>query len=203
MQKIKIISVDFQKDFTSEGGFAYKPRPCVDFIKFDLIPTLRKNKIKIAEIISDYRNIVLSTRGFFCIPGTKGYESEISKDVKLNNIWIKCAHSPIWIRKNIGNSNKKPGIPYQDTKAFTKWLNSTIGKPKEIGEVVLIGLTVNCCILSLAQELYCRGYNNVKILKEATDDYIGTIIDKENALTLIKQNKWAEVITWNELKKKL
>ena len=31
--KTKIISIDFQKDFTAEGGICYKPRPSVDFVK--------------------------------------------------------------------------------------------------------------------------------------------------------------------------
>lgn len=202
MNKIKIISVDFQKDFTSEEGFAYKSRPSVNFIKKILIPFLRKNNIKIAEIISDYRKIPLSSRGFFCQPGEQGYESEIPEDIKLKNIWIKCMHSPVWIRENIGVSNKKPGKPYPDPKAFEEWLFSTVGKPEDIEEVILIGLTANCCILSTAQELSARGYK-VKILNEATDDFLGGLQEKENALKLIEGNRWAEIISWEELKRKL
>ena len=53
--KTKIISIDFQKDFTAEGGICHKPRLSVDFVKNTLAPFLEKNNLKIAEIISDYR----------------------------------------------------------------------------------------------------------------------------------------------------
>jgi len=202
MEKIKIISVDFQKDFTDKKGFVYKPRKSVNFIKKIVIPFLRKNKIKIVEIISDYRKIPLSSRGFFCQPGEEGFESEIPNDIKNKNVWIKCLHSPIWIRKNVGIANKKPGKPYQNPKAFEKWLSSTIGKAKDVDEIVLIGLTVNCCILCVASELFFRGYK-VRILKEATDDYLGGLQEKENALNILQANLWAKPISWDELKKKL
>jgi len=202
VNKIKIISVDFQKDFIDKKGIDYRHRKSVNFIKKTLVPFLRKKKIKVAEIISDYREIPLSSRKILCIPVEDGFESGIPQDIKLKNIWTKCWHSPIWVRKNIGLANKKPGKPYQDPKSFTKWLDSTIGKSKDIDVVVLIGLTVNCCILSLAQELYWSGYK-VNILKEATDDYSGDLEDKENALHLIRANRWADTISWKDLKKKL
>ena len=202
MNKIKIISVDFQKDFTEKEGFAYKPRVSVDFVKNTFVPFIRKNKIKIAEIISDYREIPLSPRGFFCQPGTVGYESEIPNEVKIKDVWIKCQHSPVWIRKNIGIEKRKLGTPYADPKKFEKWLDKNIGNPKKIDFVVLIGLTINCCLLSVAQELFFRGYK-VKILKEATDDFGGSIQDKENAFKILKGNRWADPISWNELKKEI
>ena len=120
----------------------------------------------------------------------------------MERIWIKCWHSPIWIRKNIGNPNKKPRVPYQDSKAFTKWLDSTVGKPEDIDDVILIGMTVNCCILCLAQELFSRGYK-VKILKEATDDYGGSASDKEYILQMIEKNRWANIISWKQLKDRI
>lgn len=200
MDSIKIISVDFQKDFTARDGFAYKPRASVDFIKNILIPFLKQNNIKIAEIISDYREIPLSSRGFFCQPGTIGYESEIPDDVKLKDAWIKCQHSPIWTRENIGIADKNPGKPYPDPEKFEKWLKSTVGEPQKNSFIILIGLTVNCCILSLAQELFFRGYA-VKILGEATDDYLGNLENKKNALELIGANRWAETIDYNDFKK--
>ena len=200
MFKVKIISVDFQKEFSSNGGKHYRPHKNVDFIKNILVPFLRKDNIKIAEIISDYRqprpgDLDDSTR-----PGEEGYISEIPKEVKLKNIWIKCMNSPIWTRKNIGNPNKKPGLPYQDSKAFTKWLNSTIGKPNEADQVILIGLTIDCCVLCTAQELTWRGYN-VKILKEGVDVYSGNPKEKELILNNPPLLNWANVISWDELKK--
>jgi len=201
MQKIKIISVDLQKEFSANCGKHYKHRPCVDFIKNVLVPFLRKNNITIAEIISDYRHPRPDGFDDCARPGEEGYISEIPDDVKLKNVWVKCMNSPIWTRKNIGNPNKKPGIPYQDTKAFTKWLSSTIGKPEGVNEVVLIGLTLDCCVFSTAQELCWRGYK-VKILKEAVDTYSGNTQEKEMILNNPPLLNWAKVISWNELKER-
>jgi len=110
-------------------------------------------------------------------------------------------NSPIWIRKNIGLSNKNPGVPYQNPKKFTKWLNKNVGKPTEVDFIILIGLTIDYCIFSTAQELNWRGYN-VQILYEATDavgneEYKNQIVKKSPLLN------WAEIIHWKELKKQL
>jgi len=174
----------------------------VAFIKNILVPYLRENKIKVAEIISDYRqprpgDLDDSTR-----PGEWGYESEIPADVKLTDVWIKCMNSPIWTRRNIGNPHKKPGLPYQDTKAFGDWLNRTIGKPDKSGMVVLIGLTLDCCVFCTAQELTFRGYN-VRILAEGVDVYSGKSKEKAMILNGYPLHNWAEGITWAELKKAL
>lgn len=200
MSNAKIISVDFQKEFTAKGGKHYRPHPNVDFIKNILVPFLRESGIKIAEIISDYRqprpgDLDDSTR-----PGEEGYISEIPDDVKLKNVWVKCMNSPIWTRKNIGNSNKKPGLPYQDPEAFTKWLNSTIGRAEKMDEVILIGLTIDCCVFCTAQELKWRGYN-VKILQEAVDVYSGKPQETKIILNNPPLLNWAKVISWSKLKK--
>jgi len=198
---IKIISVDFQKDFTSNKGHWFKPRPSVNFVKKILIPFLREKKIKITEIISDYRQPRLGDPGKGCYLGKEGFISEIPDEIKLKNLWIKCMNSPIWIRKNIGNPNKKPGLPYQNPRLFTRWVHSTIGKPKKNEMVVLIGLTLDCCVSFVAQELTWRGYK-VKILKEAVDTFIYSgKKEKETILDTIKANHWAEIISWKELKK--
>lgn len=202
MPNIKIISIDLQKEFCAKGGKHYKPHPNVNFIKKTLVPFLRKNSIKIAEIVSDYRPPRHGDRDDSTRPGEEGYISEIPDDVKLKNVWIKCMNSPIWTRKNIGNPNKKPGLPYQDPNAFTKWLDSTIGKPKEVDEIVLIGLTIDCCVLCTAQELTWRGYN-VKVLQEAVDVYSGNQEKTKMILNNPPLKFWAKVISWNELKKKL
>ncbi|MDP3989899.1 MAG: isochorismatase family protein [archaeon] len=202
MIKVKIISVDFQKDFTSKGGVCYKQRQSVGFIKKILVPFLREHKIKIAEIISDYRQPRPGDKGDCCHPGENGYESEIPEDVKLKNIWIKCMNSPIWVRNNIGLANKKPGLPYQDINYFNKWLETVIGKPKDVDEVILIGLTVDCCVLCLAQELNWRGYN-VKILEEAVDSYNGGTIEKKQILDNPPLANWANKISWKKLRSKL
>ncbi len=198
MSTIKIISVDLQKEFSAEGGKHYRPHPNVAFIKQTLVPYLRERNIKVAEIISDYRqprpgDLDDSTR-----PGEEGYTSELPADVKLENIWIKCMNSPIWTRDNIGDSTKEPGLPYQDPQAFTNWLNSTIGTPQEVDEVVLIGLTIDCCVFCTAQELTFRAYN-VKVLKEGVDVYSGKPEEKEMILNNYPLHNWAKVITWSEL----
>jgi nicotinamidase-related amidase len=193
--KTKIISIDFQKDFTAEGGICYKARPSVDFIKHTLVPFLESKNLKIAEIISDYRQPRLGDRGDCCHPGEWGYESEISETVKDKDIWLKCMNSPIWVRDNIGDSTKQPGLPYQDPKKFNEWLKREIGKPDEVA-ILLIGLTLDCCVLCTAQELSFRGYT-VKILKEAVDVYSGNQDEKEMLCKAPIEN-WAEVITWKE-----
>ena len=80
--KIKIISVDLQKDFTVENGICYKVRPAVEFVKQTLVPYLVHKDIKIAEIISDYRQPRPGDRGDCCHPGEWGYESEIPTETR-------------------------------------------------------------------------------------------------------------------------
>jgi nicotinamidase-related amidase len=197
---IKFISVDLQRDFSAKGGRHYAVRPSVEFIKKILVPYLQKKKIKISEIISDYREEYNHKDNNACIPGTWGYVSEIPEENKKKDVWIKCENSPIWITKNIGNSKKQPGRPYQDPKAFTRWLNKNIGKPGDVDFVVLIGLTLDCCVFCTAQELKFRQYK-VRILKEATDVYRGGEKDKEMILENYPLINWAEPILWKELRK--
>jgi nicotinamidase-related amidase len=199
---IKFVSVDLQKDFSAKGGKHYKPRPAVEFIKTTLLPYLRRRKIKLAEIISDYRREYDLKDNDTCIPGEWGYASEIPARDKHEDVWIKCQNSPIWVTKNIGKAGKKPGKPYQDPKAFTRWLNRNIGKPEDVDFVVLIGLTLDCCLFCTAQELRFRRYK-VKVLKEGTDTYNGTKKEKDAVLGHYPLKNWAKPITWKELQKNL
>jgi len=195
--RIKIISIDFQKDFSLKGGACYRSRPSVEFVKEKLIPFLSSKKIEIAEIISDYRQ-PRAGAGKCCCPGEPGYESEIPSSVKNENIWIKSMNSPIWIREGAGDAKKKPGAPFQAPEKFTEWLDEVIGKPEEVDEVVLFGLTLDCCVLSVAQELDFRGYE-VRILEEGTDSYSGDPTEKE-MLFKSPLGNWAEPISWGELR---
>jgi len=197
MKNIKIISVDFQKEFTSEQGKWFNPGNSIKFMKDTLFPFLKENNIKIFEIVSDYRQPRLGDSGDGCYPGQDGYKSEVPDDIKNQNVWVKSMNSPIWVRKNVGR-DKKPGIPYQDSKKFAKWLNKNIGKPDET-EVILIGLTVDCCLLCTAQELTWRGYT-VKILKEATDPVGGSEEYKKQIITSSPLLNWASVIDWKQFK---
>ena len=195
---MRIISVDFQKEFSARGGLHYKLRPSVKFIKETLVPFLREKNIKIAEIISDYRQPRPGDLDNSTIPGEEGYISEVPKDVKLDNVWIKCMNSPIWIRKNIGVANKKLGLPYQNPESFNRWLKQVIGKPKDADEIVLIGLTLDCCVLSLAQELNWHGYK-VRILEEAVDTYSGNPQEKKQILNNFPLKNWAKPISYKQV----
>lgn len=110
-------------------------------------------------------------------------------------------NSPIWTRENIGESNKEPGLPYEDPIAFGKWLDKVVGKPNDV-EVVLIGLTIDCCVLCTSQELSMRGYK-VYILEEGVDPYSGSQDEKEQILRGPVLNNWAKPIKWEGLKAKL
>ncbi len=195
----KFLSVDLQNDFASEGGSHYKIRPSINFDKEVLFPFLKGKNIQVSEIISDYRQPRPGDRDESCVPGTWGYESIVPKEI-VKSQWIKCMNSPIWIRENIGDTNKTAGLPYQDTKAFGEWLDKNIGKPGE-SIPVLFGLTIDCCVLSALQELSWRGYEPV-VLKDAVDHYKGTE-DAKEAVLKTPINNWAEVITWDELKSKI
>jgi len=202
MKNIKFIAVDLQYDFTREGGFGYVERSSVDFVKKNLIPFLKEKNIEIAEIISDYRQPRPGDAGDCCHPGEWGYKSEISNDIKNENIWIKSMNSPIWVRENIGDSSKEAGLPYQDPKAFNEWLDLVVGKSGEVDMIVLFGLTIDCCVFSTAQELSWRGYK-VKILTEGVDTYSGDLKEKEYILNNAPLDNWAKPISWKELRKVL
>jgi nicotinamidase-related amidase len=210
VRKHSIISIDYQNDFCSPGGRFYKDRPCHTFINHELIPFLKRNHLKVAEIISDYRLPRPNEQESYCVPGTWGYYSSIDPSIKLGKTWIKSMNSPEWVRENGGDETKKPGVPYQDPEAFNNWLLSTIGRPDQAGEVILIGLTLDCCVLCTAQQLYFRGYK-VKILKEASDIYsiesvsklMAPKIDYKETFFKSTHMMWSQLIEWKELKSKL
>ncbi|MFH1694674.1 MAG: isochorismatase family protein [Patescibacteria group bacterium] len=197
--KYSLIAIDLQNDFTSEGGKNYKTRPSVGFLRETLFPFLKEKNIKISEIVSDYRQPRPGDRGDCCHPGTWGYESIVPEEI-VKARWIKCMNSPIWVRENMGDPNKKPGTPYQDTEAFDAWLKKDVGKSNEI-KPVLFGLTIDCCVLATLMELSLRGYAT-SVLKEGVDHYNGTESSKEASLSSTAHN-WTEVITWDELKEEL
>ncbi len=181
-----------------EEGFELRKK-AVEFVENTLVPYLRRYNIKVAEIVSDYRAPRPADPDDSTRAGEWGYESEIPDDIKIKPQWIKCMNSPIWIRDNIGNPDKKPGLPYQDPQAFTKWLNKTISKPDRLDAVVLIGLTADCCVFCTAQELSWRDYN-VKVLTEGVATYSGNEKEKEMILTNPPFTNWAERISWKSLK---
>jgi nicotinamidase-related amidase len=198
--QMKIISVDFQKEFSAAGGRCYVPRPCIPFIKDVFVPFVRGRGGKIAEIISDYR-LPRQGGGFHaCIPGTRGYESEIPADVKYENVWIKAFTSPGWVREHGGEPNKEPGLPYPDPHAFSEWLRETVGLPAKESEILLIGLTIDCCVLSVLEELRYRGYQ-ASVLNEGVDTYSGDAEEKDFLMKKVVPY-WGTSVGWEQIKSK-
>lgn len=198
-KKYSFIAVDLQNDFTSEGGLHYTPKASISFLKNTLFPYFQEKNIKINEIISDYRQPRPGDRDESCKPEEWGGESIVPRDI-IKSVWFKTMNSPIWVRENIGNPDKEPGLPYQDAKGFGQWLEDNIGKPGK-ATPVLFGLTIDCCVLSTLQELSWRGYYPM-VLKEGVDHYSGKLEDRDKILETPVPN-WAEVISWEELKNKL
>lgn len=194
---IKFISVDFQKEFSSKQGKYFEQRECIDFVKHIFTPHLKSNQVKIAEIVSDYRFPHPHHSEEACIPSTLGFESDIPIAIKYSNIWVKGMHSPIWIRNNGGIPDVLPGVPQPKPELFSEWLISLLGPAHPDLEVVLIGLTLDCCILCTAQELAFRGYR-VKFLVEGVDTYSGNLNEKFQLLNTLLPF-WGEPITWHEL----
>ncbi len=199
MEKYRFIAVDIQNEFASVGGKFYSPKPSVKFLKENVFPILEEKRIKICEIVSDYRQPRPGDRGDGAHPGEWGYESIVPKEL-VSSQWVKCMNSPVWIRDGIGDPNQEPGLPYPDPKKFGEWLGKNIGSPEEVIPV-LFGLTIDCCVLSTIQELNWRGYYPL-VIKEAVDHASGKIDDRDKVLETPIPN-WADVITWEELKVKL
>jgi nicotinamidase-related amidase len=193
---MKLISIDYQGDFAAPSGRWYKPRKCQDFISTTLIPWLRQHQYAVSEIISDYRLPRPSEREAYCVPGTPGYQSLIPEDLVEGTRWIKAMNSPVWRRKNGGDAAQAAGSPYSDTEGLSAWLEEHIGAPDEF-EVVLFGLTLDCCVLCAAQELYFRGYK-ARYLYEAVDTYNGSQSEKE-ALLNTPLPMWGSPITFAQL----
>jgi nicotinamidase-related amidase len=199
MTSVELVCVDFQRDFTSPGGAFYAPRPSVDFVKDILVPFLRERALKLHEIVSDYRQPRPGDPRDCCRPGEEGFESEIPADVKYPNIWLKAMNSPVWVRENIGDAGRAPGLPYPDPGGFSAWLESAVGSAGEAGPVVLFGLTLDRCLLCTAQELGFRGYD-IRILAEGTDTASGSQEEKRYLLEHPPLTYWARPVTWGGLK---
>ena len=193
MGVFSFICVDFQKEFTSPAGAFYRNRPMTGFLKKTLFPHFLRKKIKVAEIRAAYRKPRFGDKTPHCVPGTKGFISELPEELR-KSVWVKAMNSPVWTRKNAGK-NKPTSQPYASDKKFTAWLKKNIRK-----DCILFGLTLDRCILCAAQELYFRGYR-VKILKEACDTFSGSQKEKEILFRLPTVTNWAEPIPWRHLKK--
>ncbi len=107
-------------------------------------------------------------------------------------------HSPIWVRENGGVAATPPGEPYQDPMGFTNWLVTVVGLPQENHIIVLIGLTLDCCVLCTAQELFFRGYQ-VRFLVEAVDSYNGSSEEKQSLFNTPLAN-WGKAVSWQNIR---
>ena len=193
MGGISFICVDFQKEFTSPGGAFYRRRPMRRFLKKTLFPFLLKKKKKVNEIVADYRKPRFGDKKPSCIPGTKGFVSELPKELR-KSVWVKAMNSPVWTRKNAGK-NKPTSLPYVSDGRFTEWLKKNLNK-----NCILFGLTLDKCLFCTAQELYFRGYR-AKILYEGTDTFSGSQKEKKMLFKLLAITNWAGLLTFRELKK--
>lgn len=191
---MKLLSVDFQRDYTSEGGRGYQYRPCVAFLKEVFFPFLRSKGITIAEIVSDYRLPRPGDEFECCVPGTAGYMSDVPADIKWAGNWIKCMNSPDWTRDHAGEQSSSPGLPRPDPIAFTNWLLRTIGPPP--AAVTLIGLTLDCCVMATAMALAHRAYK-VSYLAEGVDAYSGSAEEKKMLFGSAASN-WGKPLFWSE-----
>ena len=198
----EFIAVDFQKDFTRPEGVCFNQGSSISFVKTDLLSFFRKNDIKTHEVISDYRLPRSGSKTESCVPGTFGFDSDLEEDVKHRDPWIKCMHNPLWIRNNIGKTGKKYGIPYQNPRRFNQWLTKHFGFPNDDLKIVLFGLTMEVCLLSLAQELYFRGYK-VEAIYEATDPMNERISYKESIARHSTLSIYADVISFETLKSRM
>lgn len=197
-KRIPLICVDIQNDFSSEGGVFYRHRPSVQFMKEILFPYLSEKRIKVSEIISDYRQPRPGDERDCCRPGEWGFDSILPGHLRNGKPWIKSMNSPVWTRKGIGNREIEPGEPYPDPDNFRFWLDDHIG-PRGDHAVVVFGLTADCCVLATVQELRWRGYE-VKVLEEATDLRSGDQNDRTEFLTKPPFTYWGSSIKFEELK---
>lgn len=186
----RFLSVDMQNDFCSVGGFCYNKRASVKFVINEILPELDSHGIKVSEIISDYRQPRCLDDFELCVPGTWGYASVIDDHYKYGSSWVKAHNSPVWIREQ--------NRIVQRCNKFDEWLIQQ--KISPVNSVFIFGLTLDCCILCVAQELYFRGIQPYIII-EGTDVYSGDLSEKARFLEMDFWKNWAKTINWIELKK--
>jgi hypothetical protein len=194
-KRCALISVDLQNDFASEGGRLYSPKPCLAFLRYTLFPYLETAGLQMSEIVSDYRQPRPGYTKGCCEPGGWGHESIVPSRLTGSRL-TKSMNSPVWTREGIGEADEEPGLPYSDPERFTAWLESGLGRPRDVVPVVF-GLTVDCCVLCVAQELFWRGYETL-ILRQGVDCASGRPEDRDAVIETTIQN-WANVIEWHHL----
>lgn len=186
--------VDFQYDFAEKGGINFNKGSSVNFIKNTLFPWLKSNNLKSAEIVSDYRLPRGKSNNESCVPGTKGFESLLPNELRNGQQWCKCMHNPLWVRENIGVPNAKIGDIFQDPVGFSHWVSAHLPQKN----IVLFGLTADCCILHVAAELYFRGHD-VYCIYEATDPMNERLSHKDFILKHSSLSIYSKILHFDEL----
>lgn len=186
------IAVDCQFDFTRPGGSSYTERPSVQFVRDTLLPWLAGSTHSVVEVRSDYRQPRPGSGMHHCVPGDWGARSELEGHPSVGSIWWKAMHNATWVRDGIGQPEKAPSLPYPSPERFAAWLDAYVPADRR---VVLFGLTLDCCVLSMAQELYWRG-RKVSILEEGTDVSSGS---GEIKAVLLDVLPWASAVRWAEV----
>jgi nicotinamidase-related amidase len=194
---MKILAVDLQHEFTTEGGALYQPRPCVPFLQETFLPVAEKRGAKIAEIISDYRATPPAAGASACVPGQWGYQSIIPAALKQQPVWVKAETSPSWIRSGGGQADAVPGLPYPAPQRFGEWLAAMLGPPTQTEPILVIGLMLEICVLCTLQELHWRGYQ-AKVLLEGVDTFTGDAEQKRQLCATLFPF-WGQVLEWQEL----
>ena len=194
-KRYALIAVDLQNDFAAEGGKLYSPKPCLLFLRSTLFPYLESCGMQISEIVSDYRRPRPGYTKGCCEPGQWGHDSIVPAG-RTGSRLVKSMNSPVWTRENIGEADGEPGPPYPDPERLTAWLRTALGEPGDVLPVVF-GLTVDCCVLCVAQELSWRGYETL-VLREGVDCPSGKPDDRDTVLATTVQN-WAGTIVWQQL----
>lgn len=193
-KRYALIAVDLQNDFAAEGGKLYSPKPCLLFLRSTLFPYLESSGMQISEIVSDYRQPRPGYTKGCCEPGQWGHDSIVPAG-RTGSRLVKSMNSPVWTRENIGEADGEPGRRIPTPSGSPRGCELRWGTRRRCPGSV--GLTVDCCVLCVAQELSWRGYETL-VLREGVDCPSGKPDDRDTILATTVQN-WAGTIVWQQL----
>jgi hypothetical protein len=201
MQKTIMVAVDIQDEITQPSGKMYNPaRKSWKFLREVLFPFCLAHNTLIRDLVSDYRLPRTGDEFHACDPASKGFRSSIHPSILHPRKWVKSMNLCVWTRLNAGmeEMDTSPFEPHPDVIGFERWAHRVLGKPGE-NTIVLIGYTLECCVLATAMWLSHMGYV-VRILEEGVDTNSGTLESKAAIFQyVLGENGWAEPISWEEL----
>jgi nicotinamidase-related amidase len=197
-----IVSVDVQDEIIEPWGKMYNPnRTSWMFLQKVLFPYCRAHGILIRDLVSDYREPRPADPFHACDPTGQGFRSSIPQDILHPRKWVKSQNLCVFTRVDAGRVEEIDTDPYEphiDTQGFERWARRVMGVPRG-NVIVLIGYTLECCVLATALWLNHIGYS-VRILEEGTDTNTGTAESKAAIFRyVLGENGWAEPISWGEL----